>query len=120
MLLLVIVVFTSCSSDDAPKNNPPELSNNSMDVYEKLTSDLLTTIVAQDADEDELTYTIVSQTPSNSVIINETNGELYVGNASAFDYEQNTQIVVVISVSDGTTSTEATLTINILDVNENG
>lgn len=39
---------------------------------------------------------------------------------NAFDYEQNTSIVINISVSDGINVTESVLTINILDVNENG
>ena len=91
-----------------------------MNMDENPTSDLLTTMVATDAEEDQLTYSIVSQTPTNSVGINATNGEVYIVNASAFDYEQNTKITVVIAVTDGVNITESTLAINIQDVNENG
>tara|TARA_R110002096_G_C14623062_1_gene724248 strand:+ start:2449 stop:2832 length:384 start_codon:yes stop_codon:yes gene_type:complete len=120
MLLLVIAVFTGCSNDDAPKNQAPVLEDKTMNMDENPTSDLLTTITATDAEEDPLTYAIVSQTPDNSVGINTTNGEIYIVNASAFDYEQNTTIIINIEVSDGINITESTLTINILDVNENG
>lgn len=120
MLLLVIAVFTSCSNDDEPKNQAPVLADKTMDVSENLTSDLITFMAATDAEEDELTYSIVSQTPTGSIIINENTGEIYVGNANAFDYEQNTTIVAVIAVFDGINTTQSTLTINILDVNENG
>jgi hypothetical protein len=117
---LVITVFTSCNNDDAPKNEAPVLANKTMDISENLESDLITSMVATDAEEDTLIYSIVSQTPTGSIIINESTGDIYVGNASAFDYEQNTQIIAIIAVSDGINSTESTLTINILDVNENG
>jgi hypothetical protein len=119
MLLVIAVVFASCSNDDEPKNQAPVLADKTMEVSENLTSDLITTMEAADAEEDELTYSIVSQTPANSIIINTSTGEIYVGNASAFDFEQNTQIVAVIAVSDGFSTTESILTINILDVNEN-
>lgn len=120
LLLATLVLFTSCNNDDEPKNEAPVVENMTINVSENLESDLITTIIATDAEEDTLTYAIVSQTPANSIIINENTGEIYVGNASAFDYEQNTQIVAVVSVSDGTSTTESTLTINILDVQENG
>ena len=120
MLLVLIVTISACSSDDSLKNEAPVLANKTMDVFENLRSDLITTMAATDAEEDTLTYSIVSQTPAGSIIINETTGEIYVGNASAFDYEQNTQIVAIIAVSDGVSTTQSTLTINILDVNENG
>lgn len=119
-LLIIIVTLTGCSNDDGPKNNAPEVENQTMNMDENPTSDLLTTIIATDSDEDILTYSIVSQTPANSVIINSTNGEIYIANASAFDYEQNTSIIVVVEVSDGTSETQSRLVINILDVNENG
>ena len=120
MLLIGIVVFTACSNDDAPKNQAPVVESQTMTMDENPKSDLLTAVVATDADEDILTYSIVSQSPANSVIINSANGEIYIANASAFDYEQNTIIVVNIEVTDGVNITASILTINILDVNENG
>jgi len=120
-LLLLLVLMTSCNNDDDVMSHTLTMSDAVLNISEDLTSDLLATIVATDSNnEHELTYSIVSQTPANSVIISETTGELYVGNASAFDYEQNTTITVVIEATDGTLSTQATLTINIIDVQENG
>jgi hypothetical protein len=120
-ILLLAFVVSSCSNDDDGTSHTLTMSDIELNVSEDLTSDLLTTIVATDSDDEhELAYSIVSQTPANSVIINETTGELYVGNASAFDYEQNTTIIVVVEATDGTLTTQATLTINIIDVQENG
>ena len=120
MLLMVIALFMACSSDDTPNNQAPVMLNQTLSMDENPTSDLLTTIVATDADEDTLTFSIVSQTPANSVIINSANGQIYVGNASAFNYELNTSITVTIAVTDGINITQSVLIINILDVNENG
>ncbi|MEZ4797627.1 MAG: cadherin repeat domain-containing protein [Flavobacteriaceae bacterium] len=121
VMLLLVVTITSCSKDDDSTSHTLTLDDAVLNVSENLTSDLLTTILATDSNtEHELTYSIVSQTPANSVMISETTGDLFVANASAFDYEQNTIITVVLEVTDGTLTAQATLTINILDVQENG
>lgn len=113
--LLIIALFTACNSDDTPKNNPPVLEDMAMDVRENISSDLITTIVATDLDEDTLIYSIVSQTPENSVTVNSANGEVYVANARAFDYDLNQTITITIEVSDGKTETTALLVITITD-----
>jgi hypothetical protein len=118
ILLAIVVVFTSCSNDDEPKNHAPVSEDKEISMDENPTSDILTTIIATDLDGDTLTYSIVSQTPTGSIQINETTGEVFVMDINAFDYEQNTSIIAVIAVSDGNLITEMTLTINILDVNE--
>lgn len=120
MLLVIVVVFASCSNDDEPKNHAPVSEDMGISMNENPTSDILTTIVATDAEGDNLTYSIVSQTPTNSIQINEITGEVFVMDINAFDYEQNTNIIAVIAISDGNLVTEMTLTINILDVNEAG
>ena len=117
-LLLIIAVFASCSNDDDPKNHAPVSEDIVVNMDENPTSDLLTTIVATDLDGDDLTYSIVSQNPVGSVIINETTGEVFIADINAFDYEQNTTIMAIIAVTDGVSTTELMLTINILDVHE--
>ncbi|TBN01315.1 cadherin repeat domain-containing protein [Hyunsoonleella flava] len=119
-LACAVMLFCACQKDDTPTNSAPVLEDRTMNMNENPTSDLVTTVTATDADDDQLTYTIVSQTPENSVGINTANGEIYIVNASAFDYEQNTTIIINIEVTDGVNTTASALTINILDVNENG
>ena len=113
------VVLTSCSNDDEPKNHAPVSEDVVLSLDENPTSDLLTVLVATDLDSDALTYSIVSQTPANSVFINSATGSIFIQNINAFDFEQNTIIVVNVEVSDGVNITSSKLTINILDVNEN-
>lgn len=120
MLLVIAVVFTSCNSDDEPKNQAPVSEDMEISLDENPTSDILTTIVATDFEGDDLTYSIISQTPANSIQINETTGEVFIFDINAFDYEQNTIIQAIISISDGVNSTEIELIINILDINDLG
>lgn len=120
ILLLFAVVITSCNKDEDPQNNAPVSQDIEISMEENPTSDLVTTIIATDLDEDELTYTIQSQTPTGSIQINETTGEIFILNINAFDYELNTIITASIIVSDGIDDTNMQLTINILDVNETG
>ncbi|MCL6294095.1 cadherin repeat domain-containing protein [Jejuia spongiicola] len=115
MLLLVIATICACSNDDAPKNNAPVLEDMVLDVRENISSDLITTLNATDVDGDKLTYSIVSQNPANSVTIGETTGEVFVANASAFDYDNNQRITVIIKINDGTVDVTMQLTINIIE-----
>ena len=120
MLLVIIAVFTSCNNDDEPKNHAPTAQDMVISMDENPTSDLITTIVATDLDGDVLTYSIISQTPAGSLAINSATGSIFIVNPNAFDYEQNTEITAQIEISDGINVTIIQLTINILDINENG
>ena len=113
-LLITLLVLASCSNGDAP-SHAPVMADKTISVSENITSDLVTQMDASDSEGHSLSFSIVSQTPTNSISIYETSGEIFVANPSAFDYEQNTQIVATISVSDGEAETEATLTITIID-----
>jgi len=118
----VIGTIVSCKSDDdgivGTLNNAPVSEDIVVNMDENPTSDLVATIIATDIDGDTLTYSIQSQTPAGSIIINETTGEVFIADINAFDYEQNTVINASIVITDGTATTTMQLTINILDVNE--
>jgi hypothetical protein len=118
MLLVIMAVFTSCSNDDEPKNHAPVSEDMEISMNENPTSDLITTVVATDLDGDILTYSIVSQTPTGSIVINESTGGIFIGDIDAFNYEQNTVITAFIMVTDGIDETMIKLTINIVDVSE--
>jgi hypothetical protein len=118
MLLVIMAVFTSCSNDDEPKNHAPVSEDMEISMNENPTSDLITTVLATDLDGDILTYSIVSQTPTGSIVINESTGGIFIGDINAFNYEQNTVITAFIMVTDGIDETIIKLTINIVDVSE--
>ena len=74
---------------------------------------LITTMQAVDPEEDMLLYSIVSQTPANSVTISSTTGDVFVQDVDSFQYNLNQQVKVSIKVSDGNSDTTADLIINI-------
>ncbi|MGB1269329.1 MAG: cadherin repeat domain-containing protein [Flavobacteriaceae bacterium] len=117
ILVFAAITVMACNNDDdnTPQNQAPVVEDKTISVSENLTSDLLTTIAATDVEGDTLIYSIVSQSPSDSVLINELTGEVFVNNASVFDYDVNQVITVVISVSDGENVSTSTLIINITE-----
>jgi outer membrane lipoprotein-sorting protein len=112
LLAILLIALSACSSDDTPPH-APAMDDVTLNMDENPTSDLVTTMVATDSENHTLTYAIVSQTPANSVAINSANGEIYINNPDAFDYEQISQIVGMVTVSDGSVTREATHRINV-------
>lgn len=118
ILLILVVAITSCNKDEESQNHSPITEDVVLSMDENPTSDLVATIIATDLDGDTLTYAIQSQTPTGSIQINESTGEIFILDINAFDYEQNTTITASIIVSDGTNETIIQLTINILNIND--
>ena len=75
-----------------------------------------TAIVATDANNDTLTYSL-SGTDAASFSIVRTSGQLQT--KSALDYEEKTSYSVTITVSDGSLTDTISVTINVTDVDEN-
>jgi len=65
-----------------------------------------------------LSYSLSDVNPGGSIAINSSNGEITVADASAFDFEVNTQITATLRASNSGISDEASVTININDVDE--
>lgn len=111
----------SCSNDDTPTltepvNTAPIAEDITFSVDEYLTSDLLGTIEAYDNDGDDLTFSIATQSPTDALTINETNGQLVVQTPDAFDFEKRDEVTATIEISDGELTTSMQLTITINDV----
>ncbi|MEZ7496317.1 cadherin repeat domain-containing protein [Leeuwenhoekiella aequorea] len=67
---------------------------------------------------DVLSYRILNQEPEGAIYIDEANGNLYVSDVSLFDFERNPVISAVIQVSSGDNFKNASVTINLNDVEE--
>jgi ABC-type uncharacterized transport system auxiliary subunit len=76
-------------------------------------------VEATDPNGDDLSFSIVSGNVNNAVLLTSF-GELLVNNSAALDFEQIPTISLVVSVSDGSLSASATITINVNDVDETG
>jgi len=80
------------------------------------------TVIASDPDAGQtLTYSIINGNTSNAFQINASTGELTVGNGSALDFESNPDFNLTVQVQDdgqGNLTDQATITVNLNDVNE--
>lgn len=116
-VLIILLTFTACSKDDEAPNNPPVLEDVELNVNEAIRFDsnaTITTLEATDKDNDTLTYSIVSQTPTGSIAIEASTGKVTVANADAFVYQKDKKITATIKVSDGKSETTAQLVLNII------
>ncbi|QNM84560.1 cadherin domain-containing protein [Polaribacter pectinis] len=116
IILTVACLLTflySCSKDEV--NLPPVIENQEFIISEgNLTADL-GTVIATDPDNENLIFSIVSQSVSNAIAIRENTGVLQISDATAFDFEINQSLTAIVRVSDGSASAEATITIKITD-----
>lgn len=65
-----------------------------------------------------ISYSLSDINPGGAIAINSSNGEITVADASAFDFETNTQITATLVASNSSITDEAPVTININDVDE--
>ena len=102
---------------DVEKNTAPTIANQTFSIAEDVAVDAeIGTVKASDADNDELTFSITSGNTSDAFAVNASSGLLTVANV--LDFETTPTYTLVVSVSDGTDSNTADITINVTDVQE--
>ncbi|WP_318345346.1 BspA family leucine-rich repeat surface protein [Flagellimonas baculiformis] len=116
LALLSFILFWNCGKDDAPpppENNMPIIVAQSFTVSEGISdTQLIGTVEATDADEDEeLTFSI-SQNDNDLFEITET-GDLSLAVGKALDYASNIKHTLTVAVTDGTDEAKAEITINL-------
>jgi gliding motility-associated-like protein len=102
-------------------DNSPITTNAAVSIYENTDAGTLVhTVTASDADGNTLTYTITggNGTGLGAFAIDAASGAITVADESQLDYELTQKFELGIGVSDGTNAATATITINLLDVNE--
>lgn len=129
MLLLASILQFQCSGggggDDAgygASTQTPQTSVSADDLTVSVDENpeqgaLLGTISAS-TNNGTIRYTLVSQSNSGALAVNETTGAITVANPESFDFEANTTLTAVVRVAVGSTSQEVTVTINLTDVSE--
>jgi hypothetical protein len=105
-------------------NNAPEIANQSFDIDENSPSgQFVGTVVANDPDAGQvLTYSITNGNTGNTFAINSESGELSIVNNAQLDFETNPLFSFTVQVQDngaGYLTNQATITVNINDINEN-
>lgn len=114
------LILASCSSDSdeikqETENSQPSITQQSFAIDEhSQAGSSIGTVSATDADNDELTFTINSE---SGLEINEANGEITLGNTLVLDYEASESLPFTVSVFDGKSIVEQAfeLTINNID-----
>lgn len=98
----------------------PIAADASVDLNENVpNSTAVHTVIASDADGSTLTYTITGGNSNGAFSIDASTGAIIVADSSKLDYETTTNFTLTVEVSDGSNSVDATITINIKDVNDN-
>ena len=97
-------------------NEAPVAVGATLSIAENSTS-AIGTVAASDPDGDTLTYSISDGDPSDKFSINASTGQL-VATGSGLNYEDDTQHVLTITVSDSVLTGTATITVNVTNVNE--
>ncbi|WP_144804632.1 hypothetical protein [Maribacter sp. MAR_2009_72] len=122
---MAAVLFWSCSTDaelfsenllEESTNTSPILATQSLAVDEhSATGTSIGTIVATDADNDELSFKIEDGSLIN---IDEKTGEVTVGEGLVLDFETATSLSFTVSVFDGTDISQQTYDVTINDIDE--
>ena len=123
--LIPVAILLSCSSDSdeikeeieqETENSKPTISAQSFTIDEHSEAGAaIGTVSATDSDNDELTFTIDSE---SGLEINETSGEITIGNTLVLDFEANQSLSFTVSVFDGKAIVDQAFELTINDINE--
>ncbi len=98
-------------------NEAPQISDQEFEIEEESVKETVVgEVEASDPENDDLTYSIKSGNTSDAFSIHSASGQLTVNNAEALDFDTNPDFSLVIEVSDGTLTDEATVTIVLTEI----
>ena len=98
-------------------DNAPTIAAQTFSVAENAAARTIGTVMATDADGDALTFSITAGN-RGSFAINAGSGAITVVGSVTLNHEATPRFTLTVQVSDGTTSANAAVTINVTDVNE--
>ncbi len=117
-------VFTTTASitvnlNEQAVNTAPLISDQTFTLLENSENGTsVATIEASDLEGDALTFAIISGNTSNAFLLTSSSGQLIVTNSEMLDFETNPSFSLLVSVSDGSLTETATVTIELEDVDE--
>ena len=101
-------------------DNAPTIAAQTLSVAENSAAGTTVgTVAATDADGDPLTFSITNGNTGDAFQI-ANSGVITVKTAAPLDFETMPTFMLTVQVSDGMTSVDATITINVTNVNESG
>ncbi|CAH0999302.1 hypothetical protein LEM8419_00600 [Neolewinella maritima] len=110
------VNFATITPTTAP-NGPPTVAAQTFSIPEgEATGTTVGTVQASDPDTDPLTYSITAGNDPAAFAIDAGTGELTT--TEVLDFDQTPTYALTVEVSDGTTASSATITVEVTDVNQ--
>jgi len=123
-LIAFLLMALSCSKDDSSAsqektNSIPEINNQTFEIAENITAaTIIGNVVATDADaNDTLSFSIIAST--NTLFEITDTGAISLKTNQNLDFETAESHVVNVQVFDGKASSNAEITINVTDIDEN-
>ncbi|WP_299764465.1 BspA family leucine-rich repeat surface protein [uncultured Dokdonia sp.] len=121
LVFLCMFAFQSCSEDEElvgeEQNTAPEINDQSFTVAENIAdNEAIGIIEATDVDGDNLNFTIGG--PDATLFEINNDGVLSLEDNQQLDFETATNHTLTITVSDGMTSAQATLSLTVIDVDD--
>jgi hypothetical protein len=103
---------------DESVNQAPQLLAQTFSIAENSANGTnVGSVVATDADNDALSYSITSGNESGAFALS-VSGELIVADGSKLDFETISNYSLSVEASDGSLTSSATITVNVTDVDE--
>ena len=118
-IALIGLFIFSWSDDEEPINSIPNIADQTFTIAENsISGTAVGTVVASDGDGDALNFSITAGNDARAFEVDESTGKLSVSLSDPLDYETIKAFSLTVSVSDGKTSTSATITINLSNVDD--
>lgn len=118
-VLLVTILFLSCSSDDAGGSEAYlNVTDFEATINENTSGGTLLGSITATTNQGTISYSFVSLSVANAFSINTSTGAMIVGDASAFDYETNPTIDAVIEVTNGDIIKNVSVIITLNDMDD--
>ncbi len=97
-------------------NDGPDIDNETFTIPENSPNNTIVgTVDADDVDDSNLSFSILAGNTGGAFSINASTGQIRVANSAALDFETTPQFLLTVSVDDGDSDAEATITINLTD-----
>ncbi len=107
-------------------DNDPDIANASANIAEDQAADTSFldlndshTTNDNDRDGNAITYSITAGNDAGLFSIDDATGDLKIATGKALDYESTTSHVLTVEASDGENTDNATITVNVTNVNDN-
>lgn len=118
LIIIAATLIPSCDGGSDPVPLTVATDDATFTVAENSSNGLGIGTVTGSTNQGEVAFSILSQSVANALTIDANTGALTIGVANAFDFETNPQITAVVAVASGEVVEEASITVNVTDVQE--